>query len=88
MEAASVALTLAPVAGMAKELAASEARMLARLQVPTQGEEAEQALRALVPQNPLDGGDAPGVEGSGLAALNARAREMGVDIEQLRGEVK
>lgn len=79
MEAASVALTLAPVKGLEAEAQASLARvraMLAEGQVPPSAlEETAPALGSSSAEEELR---------SGLAQLNARAREMGIDLDRLR----
>ncbi len=67
---------------MQKSLSALEAAS-----VPTQGEEAETALRALrPPPSPLDDGDAPSEGEGALSVLERQARAMGADIDKLRGE--
>jgi len=91
-EAADVALKLSPINGLEEEAAASAARVMARLQVPTQGEEAERELKGHGPStptrripNPLEGDDVGSEgEGEGLTALQRQAAAMGVDIDKLR----
>ena len=82
-EAAGAALTLAPVNGMEEEIAASQARFLARLSRPT-----PDAPTRAVPPSLLDGADTPSeTAGEGLSALEERARTYGVDIEKLRAPI-
>lgn len=79
-EAASAALTLAPVTGMEAEIAASQARLQQLLAQP----DAMAAVRT-PPPSPLDGGDAPAeTDGKATSTLAERARAYDVDIELLR----